>query len=254
MYGKPQVNFEVKSLEDTINIFVSFLETDEDLKFSSATYIANHYNINLSELQGKSLEQRKEIITNILTPIYNVKLNQMKNKIADYQQYWNENAAKVCEQFEKIFKIGFKGIRQFTAYINLNPMCPRYLNDDSFDIYYINKPEDCFKTCVHELIHFYWFQVWQEVFEDANPETFECPHLEWLFSEIVVDPIIYYSELNQFNFKQPAYAYFYNSKFKDENVIEFFRKLYRSNSLETFMEKGIKLLKDNEAEARTLIR
>ena len=56
------------------------------------------------------------------------------------------------------------------------------------------------------------------------------------------------------NFKQPAYAYFYNSKFKDENVIEFFRKLYRSNSLETFMEKGIKLLKDNEAEARTLIR
>ena len=254
MYLKPHVNFEVKSLEDTINIFVSFLETDEDLNYNSAGYIANHYNINLDDLKGKSVEARKEIITNILTPIYNVKLNQMKSKIEVYQNYWNENANKVCEQFEKIFKVGFKGVRQFTAYINLNPMCPRYLNDDSFDIYYINKPEDAFKTCVHELIHFYWFQVWQEVFDDANPETFECPHLEWLFSEIVVDPIIYYSELSKFNFKQPAYAHFYTSKFLGETAIEFFRKLYRSNSLETFMEKGIKILKDNEAEAKTLIK
>lgn len=254
MYLKPQVNFEVKSLEDTINIFVQFLETDEDLTFNSAHYIANHYNLNLEQLKGKSVEERKQIITNILTPIYNIKLNQMKNKVTDFQKCWNDNANKVCLEFEKIFKVGFKGVRHFTAYINLNPMCPRYLTDDSFDIFYINKPEDALKTAIHELIHFYWFQVWQEVFEDANPQTFECPHLEWLLSEIAVDPIIYYSGLSDFNFKEHAYSHFYTSKFMGENTIEFFRKLYRSNSLEHFMERGLKILKNNEAEAKTLIK
>lgn len=254
MYGKPQVNFKVKSLEDQIDIVTSFLETDEDLKTMFGSGVALRFNIDLKKLQGKSKEDRKKIISETVTPIYNSKLTDMQNRINEYQEFWNKNAQLVANEFQKIFKIGFNGIRQFTAEINLNSVCPRYLNSDSFDVNFRKTAEETFATCIHELVHFYWFQVWKEVFDDANDETFETPHLEWLFSEIAVDPIIYFSGLKPVCDEKPAYNYFYTTKFNDETVIELFRKLYRSNSLEKFMEKGIKLLKDNPEQSKNLIR
>lgn len=254
MYLKPQVNFKVKTLEDQINIITSFLETDADLEGVFGSGIAISFNIDLNSLKGKSVDDRRKLIAETITPIYNVKLNEMNKKVSEYQDYWNKNANFVAEQFQKIFKIGFSGIRHFNAEINLNSVCPRYLNDDAFDVNFRKSPKEVFETCIHELIHFYWFQVWKEVFEDAKDETFETPHLEWLLSEIAVDPIIYFSEFRTICDEKPAYHYFYTSKFMGENVIELFRKLYRSNSLENFMEKGIKLLKENQAEAKTLIK
>lgn len=254
MYLKPQVVFKIKTLEDTINIFTDFFSEDDNLNGRMCTNISLNYNINVEELRGKSIIKRKEIISEIISPIYETKLNEMKQKVVDFQNFWNENANTICREFEKIFKVSFNGVRYFSAEINLNSVCPRFLNADSFDVYYRSNKQDILQTCIHELIHFYWFQLWVEEFPKSNPKTFEHPYAEWLLSEIAVDPIIYYSELRNFSSDKPAYKYFYSSQINGENLIEFFRRLFKSNNLVNFMSKGLETLNNNPDLVANLVK
>lgn len=254
MYLKPQLNFKVKSLEDNVNIIADFFEDDRTINNSFQKYIANALNINVNELLGKTLEQKKEIIKNIVSPIYDVKLNQMNLKKDEFSKFWNENSMIVCQEFQNIFKIGFSGIKQYDVEIGINPVCPRYLDDFAFDVYYVKSKEDALETCIHELIHFYWFQIFNENFPEIPKSKFEAPFAEWLLSEIAVDPIIYYSKLRNYCREKPAYNYLYNEKINGENLIEFFRRLYKSNNLKNFMEKGLNVLNSNPELLKQLIK
>lgn len=254
MYSKPQVIFSVKTLDDQINILTEFLKTDEDLNATVANYILTNLGIEKKELIGKTEQERKEVIKNFVTPIYNIKQNQMKKKVEEYQTFWNENERFVCLEFEKIFKIAFKGIRRFNAQVNLNPVNPRYLSEDAFDVFYIKKKEEVLEVCIHELIHFYWFQLFSEYYPEISTEKFESPHVEWLLSEIAVDPIIYFSKLREVCSVRPAYDVFYETKINDESVINFFRKLYKSNNLENFLIKSLKFLNENKQLVEKLVK
>lgn len=253
MCKKPQVIFSVKSLEDTVNIVTSFFDSEESLNSTTTKHIANFFGLNLASFKDKTFEECKAIVEEVLTPIYKVKLKQMENKVKVFQEHFNSYSNLICAEFEKIFRVKFNGIRYFDAYVNLNNVCPRYLNNDSFDICYVSSPENATKTAVHELIHFYWFDLFKEVMPEISEDNFEFPHPAWMLSEIAVDPIIYFSELSKLNFKQPAYEQFYKATLNGENLIESFRKLYKANSLPKFMERGLKILENNPELVKNLL-
>lgn len=255
MYKKPQVIFELKSLEDTAHIITSFFDDDSTINGRFPTAIAQNFNINIPELVGKTLDEKYEIILKVLTPIFNDNLAEMQSKIKEYQDYWNTNANFVCSEFEKIYRIKFQGTEYYTAYVNINTTCPRYLKDQSFDVNFRNSKEEVLDTCIHELIHFYWFIIWKEDFPDCPETNFEAPHVEWLLSEIAIDPIVYFSEFRKIMREKPAYNYFYDTKiWGTENLIEVFRKLYKANTLDNFMDRGLKLLNNNPELVKELVK
>ena len=255
MYKKPQVIFEVKSLADTINIMTSFFEDDSTIEGRFATALAKNFNIDISTLKGKSKLGKMKVVKECITPIYNDNLLAMQEKVKELEDYWNQNSNLVCTELEKIFRIKFQGTEYYTAYVNINKICPRYLNDQSFDVNFRNSKEDVLSTCIHELIHFYWFMIWKENYPECPTENFEAPHTEWLLSEIAIDPIVYFSELRNIMREKPAYNYFYDTKIWDtENLIEVFRKLYKSNTLDNFMDRGLKLLNNNPELVKELVK
>ncbi len=254
MYLRPHVVFQVKSLEDTVSIITSFFEHDYNLDDRFAMSIAEYFGFDITKLKGKTWEQRLEIMTEILTPIYEANLDKMAEQVKEFQAYWNDNAGLVCSELERVFRISFKGIQQYIAEINVNPVCPRFLENKSFDVGTNSTKQQALQTCIHELIHFCWFELWQELFPDANPKHFETPHTEWLFSEIAIDPIIYFGAFKDMFNEKPAYDYFYDAKIWGENLIDVFRKLYKANNIDNFMERGLKILENNPEVVKDLVK
>lgn len=74
-------------------------------------------------------------------------------------------------------------------------------------------------------------------------------------SEIAIDPIVYFSEFRNIMREKPAYNYFYDTKIWDtENLIDVFRKLYKANTLDNFMDRGLKLLNNNPELVKELVK
>lgn len=254
MYLRPHVVFKVKELDDTIDIVTSFFEHDYTLDGRFQQNLAKHFGFESNSLMGLDWEQKREIVAKAVTPIHEQNLELMENKVKEFQSYWNDNAGLICAELERVFRINFKGIQQYTAEINVNPICPRFLNERSFDVNFNSSKENALQTCIHELIHFCWFDLWQELFPETEPEKFETPHTEWLLSEIAIDPIVYFGAFKDLFNEKPAYNYFYDSTIWGENLIEVFRKLYKANSIDNFMERGLKLLNNNPDVVKELVK
>lgn len=254
MYLKPEVIFRVKDLENTIDVLTNFFENDYILDGRVQKFISGYFNFDATQLKGKSWKERHKFLVQVITPIYNNNLESMKKSIKEFQNHWDENSTLICNELERIFNIKFQGVQQYYAEVNINPVCPRFLAEKSFDINNKQTTQQVLQTCIHELIHFCWFDLWQQLWLETDTNTFESPHTEWLLCEIAIDPIIYFSQLKNLCDSTPAYNHFYHSKIKDENLIDVFRNLYKSKSIREFMKSGLELLQNNPDLVKELVK
>ena len=64
--------------------------------------------------------------------------------------------------------------------------------------------------------------------------------LVWSFSEIAIDAIFKETDLKQYCVSQfPAHKHLYEINYNNQNMMEYFRILYRKNSITEFMKIGI---------------
>ena len=46
--------------------------------------------------------------------------------------------------------------------MSFNPISPRYLDEQAFDVFWLNSERGALGMALHEIIHFVWFRVWQD--------------------------------------------------------------------------------------------
>ncbi len=133
--------------------------------------------------------------------------------------------------------------------ISINPICPRFLNNWSFSIFYnYKKISHAVEVIVHESCHFLYFKKWKQLFPNVNNKKFEYPYLEWHLSEIIT-PII----LNDFRIqqllKQKATFYTEHKKIKIDNktapkyFTDMYKKIIRNNNFEEFLKESYRSIK-----------
>ena len=61
----------------------------------------------------------------------------------------------------------------------MNPICPRFLKERFFDVFYKNSEYGALGMSIHEMIHYVWFYVWNRLFNDSYDE-YETPSLKWI--------------------------------------------------------------------------
>lgn len=242
---KPQVIFKVKKLEKMLDVLTSFFKDDYLLDGRMQKFISRYFNFDAMQLKGKNWNERHKFLAQILTPIYNSSLEGMEKSVKEFQDYWDKNSTLICSELERIFNIKFQGVQQYYAEININPVSPRFLAEKSFDVNNKSTKQNALQICIHELIHFCWFDLWQQLWPETDTKNFESPHIEWLLSEIAIDPIVYFSKFKNLCNNTPAYKHFYESKIENENLIDIFRNLYKSKSISEFMKAGLELLENN---------
>ncbi|MBO5309664.1 MAG: hypothetical protein J6A98_00480 [Clostridia bacterium] len=210
------VKFEVISLSEQIDIIESF--------FSSVISISQL----IADTLGFDISLSKADRDKIITKLYHENQNEMQNAAARFQQAWDNARDFINNEFVKIFGKEFSF--NCCARINLNPTSPRFLQEKMFDLHYECTEEYMLLNTVHELVHFAWFEIWKENFPDHKPQEYDWPHLDWLISEIVIEPIFKFSNLKKITTLNPAYDYFYEEKIDGKTLAELANNFYQSST------------------------
>lgn len=129
------------------------------------------------------------------------------------------------------------------------------MESHSFDIFYLNSERGALGLAIHEIIHFVWFYVWNQLFEDSY-EEYEIPSLKWILSEMVVEPIMSDERLCSINPYFPrehggcVYPYFYTMKIEGKPILDTLTDMYHSMTIAEFMKAGYEYCVTHEKEIR----
>ncbi len=200
---------------------------------------------------------RIEYLTSSLRDIYIKEQDTFVQKINSYNQYWQENKEIIIEAFQDAFKINLKNeLNDMVSYINLNPVCPRYLHNNTFDIFYFNSERGALGISLHEIVHFIWFKIWQEYFHDEVTD-YELPHLKWVFSEMIPELIMRDERLrtrNPYFDGHCVYEYFYEIKIDEKPILDILFEMYSTLPMHEFMVKGYEFCQQHEEYIRSCMQ
>ena len=245
MAKRPKVKYSIMSENDNYKAITMFFDSDNELDTRFTQNLAKRFNIDVNNLRGKSYEERLNYITSCAFSTYQQKIDTIQSNLSKFQSMWDMYESKIITEFEKIFNEKLDQPIIVEGRININPICPRFYDTWSYDVWCDSSPMDALVTAIHEITHFLWFDKWKQVFPNWKRSDFERPAISWLFSEIAIDAIFYNSYFIELSGDKPAYYYFYDVELEGMNMIKLFRKLYKENSIEDFMKLGLDILNRN---------
>lgn len=236
---KPVLKFNILTINQSEENLAMFIGNGED-NFT-ANNIKNYFNVNNDNLSKNPIIEIKRIVNDFYDEDKLLEtLNRAKN-------LWSNIECNVLEILSSIFETKYENTQEYGLNISINPVCPRFLEDHSFDIWVNMTNDEIISNIIHELLHFYWFDYWDNKFFKLKSDQKEFPSTEWVFSELAIDSLITQTKLNKFvHNSQPAYDYFYNISFNNENIINKLRNIFQNNSLYEFMLKGYEYINQQE--------
>ncbi len=169
-----------------------------------------------------------------------------------YQEEWQKIEKDFFSTLLKIVQIDWPKNKTIEAMISINPICPRFLNDWSFSIFYnYEKISHAMEVIMHECCHFLYFEKWKEIYPKMSYKKFESPYIEWHLSEIIA-PIILNDSRIQKLLKQKAAFYTEYKKIKIGNKTapryfnDLYNKITKKNNFEIFLEESYQVIKENK--------
>ena len=239
------VIFKRKSFKEDCDSIFNIIYDEEYGRVQN--YLAKNFELDLDLLYSLGKNAGYNIISQTLSVHYENSEVEIIDKIDVFSRYWKDIECDVFRILYDIFECKKIYKNDIIAEFSINSVCPRYLDKWSFDINYRKSIEEMVITCIHEIIHFVWFEKWAELFENTSKEEYNAPNATWLLSEIVIDAIIKETELKKYcSEKQPAYKHFYDIQIDDVNVMAYFRNLFNSCDIHKFMSEGYRYVVENK--------
>lgn len=153
-------------IEEDINSILSLLTLNEE-HMRVKKYICEYFHIPTEP----ALQNNAALETTVRTIVQNEQ---------------NNNAAAIAGKVEKMHCLWQENRDE-------NCVCPYDFENNRIYINYRKSSEEMLETCVHELIHYYWFHKWNALFKDQYSSS-----LVWIFSEIAIDALFFETPLKIF--------------------------------------------------------
>ncbi len=197
---------------------------------------------------------QQDYLREVLSAVYNKEKPALDEKIIKYVEHWRRHRAQIEDAFSDAFGMDYgQRLNHMVGNISLNPICPRFLDTTTFDIYYLNSERGALGLAIHEMVHFAWFEVWRQLFAD-DPKDYETPHIKWVLSEMAVDPIMRKDArlhaIDPYFEGGTAYAYFYTMRVEGKPILETLYAIYTKSSMTAFMRQAYEYVAAHEAEIR----
>lgn len=250
-----KLNWQQKDFDDDLD-FILFHQKDETPIWWQKQLFRAYPDLDYEYALSLSESKRFEYISEQMKIQAGKRKSVVDNFIKIFSDKWSEISDKLNDVYSNAFDNDCNNIlNDMVANVGLNPICPRDIQNHSFDIYHYFDSQYAITTALHEITHFVWFYFWQKHFQDNSTE-YDFPNIKWLLSEIVVETIIRNSEINNL-IKQPqyiAYSYFYDMTINGELIFDTMKKMYLNRTdIYDFMESAFNWIKNNESELREKI-
>ncbi|MBE6882292.1 MAG: hypothetical protein E7489_04740 [Ruminococcaceae bacterium] len=250
-YKNPGYEYSIES--------IMLFQTDEQTPFWSDSVLYFYPQIDKTELEKRNFEEKKEYIYKVLEEVYGNIEDELESKIIRYNEHFQNYRSQIEDALSEAFELD-SGLlfNDLTGNITMNPVCPRFLQEKYFDIFYLNSERGALGLSIHEVIHYFWFYVWNKHFGDSY-EEYETPSLKWILSEMVVEAIMSDDRLSLINPYFPredggcVYPYFFDMIINGKPVLDKISELYKNNSITDFMEASYAYCLENENAIRNHI-
>lgn len=249
------IEFVNPGFEYMLNSIMEF-QKDEVSSFWNDSLFYFFKELDKEHAYSLSLERRREYFEEKLLEIYKANDSLLEEKVQAYSEHWNEHKEEIIQAFSDAFEVDCSVLfNDLVCNISLNPVSPRYLKEHAFDVFYLNSERGALGNALHEMVHFVWFTVWHDLFNDSY-EEYENPSLKWILSELVVEAIMSDERLSALNPYYPReqggciYPYFFTMEIDGAPITDTIQKMYRSLSISEFMQESYAYCQKYETEIR----
>lgn len=250
------VNPGFQAMIDSIMLF----QTDEETAYWSDSLFYFFPTIKKESFGALDFHGKREFLSREMKKIYCEQEALLNQKAALYNSHWSKCRPQIEAALSEAFDLDVHPLfNDLRAEICLNPICPRFLQERYFQIFYLNSERGAVGLSIHEIIHFLWFYVWNQEFQDSYDE-YERPSLKWILSEMVVESIMRDDRLSSINPYFPrenggcVYGYFQDMRLNQKMALDVIDEYYKCGNMREFMHKSYAYCKENEAEIRAHIK
>lgn len=215
--------------------------------------------LNQDVFQTLDYNAKKQYILNEMKEIYQEQESLINEKVVKYSRHWRRYRPQIEEALSDAFQVDtHQLLNDLRAEISLNPVSPRFLKDQYFQVFYLNSERGALGISLHEMIHFLWFHVWNQIFHD-NYDEYERPTLKWILSEMVVECIMRDERLSSINPYFPrenggcVYDYFQDMRLGDKMALDVIEEYYQCGNIRKFMQDSYAYCQKQEEEIRVHI-
>ena len=184
-----ELTFFNPGVEYMIQRIMDFQTEDESAFWTEPLY---HFYPQLDKVYASSLPfaDRKGYIERIMKSVYADIESTINEKVTQYSLHWKNCKDQISDALSDAFEVTSSDLfNDLRCNVSMSPIEPRFLNKHSFDVFYLNSDKGAIGESIHEIIHFFWFYVWNRLFTDSYAE-YERPSLKWILSEMVVESIM----------------------------------------------------------------
>jgi len=247
----PKVKFNVASLDKTFSLIHHFLNPGKgDWNWSNCVY--QHYPGLEDKLKKiKDMKKRKGIEYDFFKKVFDREKVEMGKRTKIFQREWNKINDEILPVLSEVVEQEWSDKdKEIFARISLNPICPRYIKQRTFDLFYKQKPKYMKSVAIHEILHFIYFEKWKKVFPKTEEKEFDGPHLVWQLSEMVPGIILNDKRVqNVFKYKFYSYKEYENFKLKGEPLLSYLQDFYDNRKdFADFLKKSWIFIKKHEKE------
>ena len=165
-----KVTYKNPGFQHSINSILLF-QAEKQTPFWSNALFFFYPQLSREEFEKYEPGRRKKCITDKLASVYQEILPEIEEKIVRYNEHFLECENQINDALSDAFETDTRVLfNDLIGYVGMNPICPRFLKEHYFDIFYKNSEKGALGMSIHEMIHFVWFHVWNHFFRDSYAE------------------------------------------------------------------------------------
>lgn len=249
------ITYKNPGFEHSLSSILAF-QKDDTTPYWANALLYYYPQVGNEKLSGYTPAERQACLEKELRRVWDEAADELDRKVDAYNRHFIRYREQIEDALSEAFEMDTKAVfNDLTGNICLNPICPRYLLERCFDVFYRNSERGALGLSLHEIIHYLWFHVWNRHFHDGY-EEYETPSLKWILSEMVVESIMDDPRLSSINPYYPresggcVYSYFQDMVIDGRPILDTLRGMRRAHRITDYMEASYRYCRANEASIR----
>ncbi len=158
-----RVKFAFGGVEYSVDSIFEFIKEDKS-EFWSAPFFYFYPEIEKERYNKMNDQEKYEFLMGYFSDFYKKNQSILEEKRIRYNTYWKRYESQIIGALEERFKIDLSEVfNDLICYMTFNPISPRYLEKHTFDNFYLESERGALGTAMHEMIHFVWFYIWENI-------------------------------------------------------------------------------------------